>query len=269
MIKAVRKCFPKDNRFEFTVTLEGKFMRKKIILGWLLIFISTNTFAEIVKVAVEPFPPLIVDDKSGYTIELLRKVEAISDIEFKITVVPWVRAKRMLKTGVYDMIAHSAPQAEGEDFYTYAEELNWKKEVCSDIYSMKQGNIDNFKNILVGVPRGGEDAAHELAGIPFKNIWSGDLENLFKMLEKGRIDAFWYERGSSMSTIKQLKLNGIFYKKLPEESLFAGIAVQKNEKGLALKEKLDKLIEAVDHDSIFREYDTFLKMPNTGVLKNE
>jgi len=239
----------------------------KIIYGlFLLTLVYANTFAQTVQVAVEPFPPLIIDRDSGYTIELLKKIETISDLKFEITVVPWIRAKDLLKHGVYDMIAHSAPQAEGEDFYTYAEELIWKKEVCSDIYVTKQEKLQHLNDILVGVPRGGENAAHELAGIPLKNIWAGDLENLFKMLQKGRIEAFWYERGSSMSTIEKLKLTDIFYKKLPEEPVFAGIAVRKDEEGLRLKEKLDKLLETVDYDSIFHDYDAFLKMPNTGVL---
>jgi polar amino acid transport system substrate-binding protein len=212
---------------------------------------------------------LIIDNDKGYTIELLKKIESISDLKFEITIVPWIRARKMLKIGVYDMIAHSAPGAEGEEFYTYADELDWKQEVYSDIYTLKRENLNNFKNILVGVPRGGENAAHELAGIPLKNIWSGNLENLFKMLVKGRIDAFWYERGSSMSTIRKLKLDNVFYEKLPKNSPFAGIAVQKNEAGLALKEKLDKLIEKVDYDSIFHDYDLFLKMPDSGVLKSE
>lgn len=68
------------------------------------------------------------------------------------------------------------------------------------------------------------------------------------MLKIGRIDAFIFERASSMETLKKLKIEGVSYKAL--EVIGASFGTRKDAQGNALKEKLDKAIKTIDVKNI-------------------
>ncbi|OQX28387.1 MAG: hypothetical protein BWK80_00425 [Desulfobacteraceae bacterium IS3] len=68
-----------------------------IITGLSVLILSQPCSAQTVKTGVEPFPPLIVDKNTGYTIDLLKAIEAVSDLKFDIRIMSYTRAKYDLK----------------------------------------------------------------------------------------------------------------------------------------------------------------------------
>lgn len=240
----------------------------KISLFLLAVIISAfSAYAETVKVGFEPFPPLIVDENNGYTIKLLKAIEKSTDLKFTITIMPYNRAKKELSEGSIDLIGHTPYQQEAKEFYNYAQETIFTIDSQTDLYVIDENKLKDISKLKIGIPRGNEDFASEVLGVPKENFYLGAIDNLLPMLKAGRIDAFWFERASTMETIKKLKLTNIFYMALPSTPIAAGLAVKKDAKGTALKTKLDKALSDVDYKKILKDYNTYLKLPAKGIVK--
>lgn len=234
-----------------------------------IIFFTPILSAETIIVGMEPFPPLIVDKNTGYTIDLLKEIESISDLKFTIDIMPYIRAKKSLESGRVDIIAHTPYKAETKDFYNYAQELDFEIETINDFYVTDEAKLKDISKLKIGIPRGNEEFASEFLGIPVANFYLGTTENLLKMLNAGRIDAFWFERASTMLTLKKLQLDNIHYMKFPKEYFAAGIAVKKDNRGTELKKKIDSLINQIDLKRIFKDYSRYLDMPDKGVISSK
>lgn len=248
------------------------FQRKR--RSWIKLVIITVCFfmfplwacAETVKVGLEPMPPLINKDGTGYTVELFQAIEAISDIQFDIKVMVYTRAKLELKSGRIDLIAHTPYQLETVDFYEYAQDIDWYIETRADLYTHDKENFKNIEHLTIGIPRGNKEFVSQLLGISVANFYEGTLTNLLQMLERKRIDAFWFERASTMTTIQALHIEPVYYIRMPQDMISAGIAVRKDQRGARLKNKLDTLIKHIDHKRIFQKYLLYLKLPDTGIV---
>lgn len=59
--------------------------RITMIVFIIIQFFVTSVFAETIKVSVEPFPPLINEDKTGASITLLKEIEKVTDLKFDIS----------------------------------------------------------------------------------------------------------------------------------------------------------------------------------------
>lgn len=244
-------------------------MRKRFtisIVCFLSIFSISNLFAETIDVGLEPFPPLIVDENSGYTVDILKEIESISDLKFNIKIMPYIRAKRMLNKGQIDLMAHTPFGAETKDFYGYAQELPFKIPTRNAIFSMNSDHFNEITKKKIGVPRGNEAFLSEMTGIPIENFYLGEIENLLKMLNAGRIDLFWFEFGATMSTIKSLNIQNVHYLEYPEQQINAGLAVRKDEKGNKLKNELTHLLEKIDQKRILKDYLIYLDLPPKGIV---
>jgi polar amino acid transport system substrate-binding protein len=222
------------------------------------------TARETITVGLEPFPPFIVDAETGYTITLLRRLEAASDLTFHIRMLSYSRAKSELKNGKTDLIAHTPHGLETDAFYAFAQELDWRVETRTDLYAMEPDRLTRLADRTIGIPRGNEEFFSELSGIPMKNLYPGNLENLLKMLEAGRIDAFWFERAATMTQLKGLQMDGVYYRQMPEMPVSAGIAVARTPAGTRLKETLDALLEDTPHADIFAPYRSYMELPPEG-----
>jgi len=225
------------------------------------------SYSEIIKVGLEPFPPLINKDKSGYSIDLLREIEKVSDFKFKIAIMPYNRAKKLLKEGRVSLIGHTPYRNEVKEFYDYAKDLNWSIPAIVDLYSLKKISIKNYKKIKrIGVPRGNKEFFSELFKIPLENFIEGSLENLVAMLKRGRLNAVLFERAAIMSTIKKQKLSKIHYLKI--DTLEASFAVRIDTKGKKLIQKLNKILKKVGNSKVYKKYYTeYLKLPTSGIVK--
>ncbi len=236
-----------------------------VAIGSVLIF--QNTWAEEIRVSLEPLPPLIVDDKTGLTIQLLKEVEKISDLKFVINIMPYNRAKKELKKGKTVLMGHTPHKQEAKEFYEYGQELNWSVPTKIDVCAIKKENVNlNMYKTLpkIGTPRGNKEFLSGLLGIPFEQFHEGKLENLLKMLEKGRIDALLFERASTHTSIKNAKLEGVYYTEVMDVA--AALAVQKTEQGSSLMKKLDDLIIKTNQTKIFKDYLKFMNLPKHGVV---
>ncbi len=102
-------------------------MSKKSFFIFVLFFFLWVSLihAENILVGLEPFPPLITEDKKGLSVELLRAVEKISDLRFKIKIMRYDLAKFRLKKGKRHLIGHTPYKVEVKEFYEYAQELDW------------------------------------------------------------------------------------------------------------------------------------------------
>ncbi len=222
-------------------------------------------WAEDIEVGLEPLPPLIVNKTTGLSIKLLKEAEKISDLRFKITMMPYNRAKNDLKGGSISMMGHTPKGQEEKEFYTYAHELDWSVPTVIDLYTITKGHLakDMYKKIpKIGTPRGNKEFLAELLGIPLKHFYEGELNSLLKMMKGGRVDAILFERASTQSTIKELKLSGIMYKKLVDVA--AGFGLQKTPEGTRLKIKIDKILSKVNKDKIFKDYLNYMSLPPQG-----
>ncbi len=239
-----------------------------VLLGILVNLCFQPIYAEEITVGFERFPPLISDGKVGFTIDMLRSIENISDLKFTITIMTYSRAKAMLKSGKIDLMGHTPYKQENQVFYTYAKELNWSIDTKSDLYATTKTklNPENIRKKRLGVPFGNKEFHSEITGIPLEKFKEGLLENLLKMLKHGRLDAVTFERASTMSTIKKLKIPSVYYKQFPSIIVPAGLAVREDQKGSQLKKKLDILIRQVDQQQIFKDYLTFIKLPDSGIV---
>lgn len=240
---------------------------KLIVLFSIFSLFSPFAFAEDVSVGLEPFPPLIIDESQGYTIQLLKEVEKVSDLKFDIKIMPYNRAKLQLKNGDIELMGHTPKDQETKDFYNYAQELDWSIPDIVDIYAVDQKNLaDNVYKGLpkIGTPKGNAEFLSEILEVPLKNFYTANLDNLAKMLETGRIDAIMFERASTQSTITKNKISGIHYRKL--FVVDASLGVSKSAAGTSLKKKLDAAIKKVDQKSLFKDYMKYLNLPDEGVV---
>ncbi|MEE4356517.1 MAG: transporter substrate-binding domain-containing protein [Desulfococcaceae bacterium] len=242
--------------------------RKHVILFVLLVFLTDpSVSAEEIRVGLEPLPPLITDEKRGYTIDLLKEIEKNSGFTFRIIIMNYIRAKKMLKENKLDMIGHVPCGLETEEFYGYAQELKWNVKTPADLYVMDKNKLNDIKNLKIGIPSGNEDFAAEILGVSKEHFYPGKLENLPKMLQIGRIDAFWFERASTMTTLEKLKISQVYYKQIPAHAVLSGFAVRKDEKGTERKEKLDALMQKANPERIFKAYLKYADMPEQGVFE--
>ncbi|WP_428243454.1 substrate-binding periplasmic protein [Gynuella sp.] len=243
----------------------------KNILLTLVVFVFfsfQNTYAETVKVMLEPFPPLITEDGNGLSVDFLREIEKLSDLKFEIVIVNYARAKNELKTGNVDLIGHTPYEMEVPEFYTYAQELNWSINSPADVYSLDAAKIseDNFKTLKrIGTPKGNEGFFSDIFGIPVGQFVGGNsVESLVKMLESGRIDALLFERASVMNTLQLQGVHGIYYRGVLDIPI--GFAVPKNAKGDQLKAKLESLFKQVDQDKVYEPGNKYWSLPDEGEI---
>jgi polar amino acid transport system substrate-binding protein len=235
----------------------------------LIVFIAALTsqfcLAQEVMVGLEPLPPLIKQDATGYTVTLLKKIEEVSDLKFNIRIKPYVRIKDELKNDSLDLIGHTPYQHETPDFYQYAQDLDWNITAMTDLYATSEAKLDLANAQKIGTPRGNAEFYSETLGIPITRFTSsGDIDSLLKMLKDGRIDVFVFERASTMGAIKNLNLKNIFYKKIID--IPATLSLRKDPAGDALKAKIDDLIKKVNYTEIFKDYNRYVELPAQGVV---
>ncbi|OHD06466.1 MAG: hypothetical protein A2086_01815 [Spirochaetes bacterium GWD1_27_9] len=239
---------------------------KKITIFIMLTFILTViTAQQTVSVGVEPFPPMINEDGTGFTIDLLHEIEKVSDFKFDIKIYPYNRAKIELSLGTLDLIGHTPYKVETEEFYQYAQEIDWNIPTITDIYVKNKNNLNKIDKLKkIGIPRGNKEFASSVTGIKIEQFYEGEINSLLKMLSTGRIDAFWFERVSSMTTLKKLGITDIYFKQLPTQKISIGLAVKKDDKGDKLRKKLEDSLKKIDQNKVFAAYYEYANLPEIG-----
>jgi polar amino acid transport system substrate-binding protein len=240
-------------------------------LAWYFcIFINgfgITCMAQNVTVGMEPFPPFITARATGYSVDMLRAIEKISELKFDIKLMTYARAKRELEFNQIDIVGHTPKNLETATFYQYAQELDWHVSTKSDLFSFdkKYFNVDDLQRGRIGTTLGNADFFSEQTGIPrSKFIETSSLSQLVSLLLTRRIDVLIFERVSVMSSLQANNAGKVYYQTIGEVP--ASIAVSKNEEGDRLKQKLDHLIKQLDQEKIFSGYLKYSRLPDAGTV---
>jgi len=239
--------------------------------GMYVLFLHSAN-AQTIKVGLEPFPPLITQDKKGVFIDMLSAIENISDLKFDISMMNYARAKKELQGGRVDLIGLTPYHIETKAFYQYAQDLDWSILFFVDIYAKNKLNLhpDTFNKLkLIGTPRGNENFFSARYKIPVQAFHGGEIESSLKMLDKNRIELFMFERVSTMTSIRSIGIEKVYYRNI--DRFPAGFSVSNNPKGNKLKQKLDSLFKQVAKQAEFQKYFTEFnhhwQLPDEGLLK--
>lgn len=254
----------------------GSYMQRRstffsLVFNSLLISFSTLSYSEQISVGLEPFPPLVNEDGSGMVVDMLTTLSTGKNLAFDFRVMTYARAKKDLAHNNLNLIGLTPYQLETDEFYQFAAELNWHINTHVDFYALDQDffNVDALHDGSIGTPIGNAEFFAEIIDVPVeKFVEVSNLEQLVKMLERGRLKVILFERVSTMSTIKALNIDKIYYKKMG--TVPASLAVANTTKGLKLKNKLDKILANVENETFFNgfiHYDS-TNVPD-GVINSE
>lgn len=233
--------------------------------GILINGFSFSCLAERINVAMEPFPPFVNAQGTGLTIDMLHAIEKISDLEFNIEIMTYARAKHQLKHQRIEIAGHTPKNLETAEFYLYAQELNWKIDTSSDIFTFERKFLDLsiLQKGRIGTTIGNADFLASQMKIPRDMfIQTATLRQLVDMLVKRRIDVLVFERVSVMTLLQEKKVQGVYYQTIGK--IPASIAVYRDSQGVKLKEKLDELIKQLPLETIFSGYFQYSNLPESG-----
>ncbi len=218
----------------------------------------------VLRVGLEPFPPLIREDGSGYSIEWLEAVADRAGFKLQVSTMPYSRAKLLLSAGDLDLIAHTPHGLETGNFYEYAKELEHTVPTRMDAFSLDEPVLpkNSESTYVIGTPFGNADFLHELLPEGNFRIIEGALPNLVSMMLAGRIDAVAFERIAVVSEMRKQTDRLIHYRKV--EDIDAGFAIRRDDTHLL--ESLNQASTELDDTSIYQDYSNQLQWPDTGIL---
>jgi polar amino acid transport system substrate-binding protein len=228
---------------------------------------ASPLIAKSINVGFEPFPPMVTENGQGHVITMLRAIEKISDFKFNIKIMTYARAKQALKNHQLDLIGLTPQHLETENFYHYAQDIDWNIAAHVDIFSLKDSQFDitNTPDASIGTLIGNADFFSILLDIPRdKFVEVTNLEQLVKMLSIGRLEKAAFERVAMMSTIKRLNIKNIHYQKFG--IIPASMAVSNTPNGNALKSQLDALIKKANISTDDEHKNVYQDLPNQGIV---
>ena len=242
-------------------------MKSAYCLFTLLLYVSLDTRAQDIHIGIEPFPPILTENKEGYAIDMFKAIESISDLKFHFHVMNYARAKIELKKNNLDMIGLTPKGYETADFYQYAEDLHWSVTAKVDLFSQdkKYFNTQALPAQSIGTLRGNADFFSELLHIPRdKFIEISSLPQLIQMLERKRLNVITFERAATMLTLEDFDVTNVYYKKVAE--IPASFAVRKNESGKKLKAKIDSFLSKIKSSHYFTDYFQYQNLADSGII---
>lgn len=228
------------------------------------------SYAEEINVGFEPFPPLVNEDGSGLVIDMLNAVSVDKNLQFNFNIMTYGRAKKDLNDNRLGLIGLTPYQLETDEFYEYAAELDWHINTHVDFFSLNKDffNIAQLPNGSIGTLIGNAEFFADIINVPvIKFVEVSSLEQLVKMLALGRLNVILFERVSTMITIRTLKVENIFYKKMG--IVPASLAVANTKNGLKLKVQLDNLLSNVENSDFFSPFINYTSMDDAGKVDIE
>ncbi len=240
---------------------------RRTLLSMFLVLTAAFAFSEPITAMLEPMPPLINEDGTGMTVDLLKAVAASAGFTLTVKIATYTRAKAELMAGSIQIMGHTPYKLEEPAFYDYAQEPQWYIDTFSDIYVLKPENAEKPKwnSLKIGTPRGNKEFMASISGVPETAFFEDQLDNLVNMLAAGRIDAIMFERSSTMSTILKLGKKNIYYNTVSKVPASLGFA--KTAAGTDLMKRLDAAIKNYNSKPIFAKFTVFTSLPEKGIVK--
>jgi len=244
-------------------------MKLAYVIFALLFCLVKGVNAQDIHIGVEPFPPIITEDGTGYAMDMFKAIEAISELKFHFHVMNYARAKKELKNGTLDIIGLTPKGYEAAEFYQYAEDLQWSIPAKVDLFTLSTEhlNIKTLPEHSIGTLRGNANFFSELLDIPRnKFIEVSSLPQLVQMLDRQRLNVITFERAATMSTLNKFNVTDVYYQNVAD--IPASFAVQNNKSGKKLKEKVDSLLRLIKSNHYFTSYFRYQNLPDNGIVIN-
>ena len=176
---------------------------------------STNS-SETISVAAIDWCPQICPDKpkAGYVMDLVKRVFNNSGYKLEVTIYPWSRAIRMVRTGQADALLSPA-KAEAPDLIYPAEPVGLQR-MC--FFTPKKSNwlftdVESLKGMTVGLAADTsiEELNDYIKANPSQFQYQPYLSRYIKQstgkLDKGRIDTFLFTYATTMYEMEQLGIS--------------------------------------------------------------
>jgi polar amino acid transport system substrate-binding protein len=234
-------------------------------LAIIFITYSQLSYSKEIDVGFEPFPPLINEDGSGLVVDMLNTLAASKNLHFNFHIMTYGRAKKDLQSELLKLIGLTPYRLETQEFYQYGVELNWHIDTQVDFFSLNKDyfNIEQLPDGSIGTLIGNAAFFSEIINVPvIKFVEVSSLEQLVKMLALGRLSVILFERVSTMSTIKTLSIEHIYYKKMG--IVPASLAVSNTTEGNILKKQLDSVLLNLDNQEFFSDFINYTSMSDSG-----
>lgn len=245
-------------------------------LGWMKIlallvtalFTGGATLAAdkpVLTVALEPFPPLIKEDRTGYSVEWLQAVAHEAGMELRIRIMPYSRAKVALMTKLVDLVGHTPYKLETDGFYDFAIELDHRVPTKLDAFALTPSELDFEAGWmeLIGTPFGNSAFIADLTGVTRDRFVEGSLTRIVNMMLAGRIHTVVFERMSVVTQLRHQATQPVYYRLVKQ--IDAGFAVRRDNE--ALLKRLNAAAERVDTKEIYKPYINLLDWPDRGMVE--
>jgi polar amino acid transport system substrate-binding protein len=174
----------------------------------LAILLSMQVFADTVRLSNDPWPPYVVSDTDGLSVEIIRK--AFNDQEFNVEVKlePWKRAYLNVLQGKTDvlMAAWKTPKREADLLFSdpyYINELVFIKR-RDDPFTYQ--SLEDLSGLSVGVVAGYGYNTDFLSTTHFNRIETNNLTQNLRKLLASRIDLSVADRLVSIRVMDNSKL---------------------------------------------------------------
>lgn len=239
----------------------------RFLLAGLLIFLTTSSYAQettpTLQAGLEPAPPLITDQNTGYSVEWLKEVAEAAGFDLTIQIMPYSRAKSALMTGQVDIIGHTPHGLETDAFYTFASELDYSVMVSLDAVSVNEEDIQQHKldSVYVGTPFGNASFISELLNLTEDRFVEGTLPNVVNMMLARRINTVVFERAAILSQVQKHQAS-VYYRQVKQIS--AGFAIRSDNPGLLAR--LNDAALQIDSQAIYEDYFEKFDWPDEGFI---
>lgn len=151
--------------------------------------------------------------KKGIDVEIVKEIEKRLGVKINIQFFPWKRCLHMLQEGEIDLIARFSKTADREKFSYYIKPPYTKDAIVFYVKTDSDITINSYEELsgkTIGLLRGNAyaqkfDSDTELLKEPVDS-----KEQLFKMLESGRVDVVAIYEISSLYYLSSNGLNNLF-----------------------------------------------------------
>lgn len=218
----------------------------------------------VLTVGLELFPPLIEENRTGYSVEWLQAVADEAGMELRVRIMPYSRAKIALMTSQVDLIGHTPYGLETDRFYDYAVELDHRVPTKMDAFALSPDDLDFEAGYmeLIGTPFGNSAFIADLTGVTRDRFVEASLTRIVNMMLAGRVHTVIFERMSVVTQLRYQANQPVYYRLVKE--IDAGFAARRDNE--ALVKRLNAAAKRVDAEAIYKPYANLLEWPDNGTI---
>lgn len=200
-------------------------IRRAFVCFAIALFASATAGSEprVVELVCDPWPPYVMGEMGGEAtvgagVDVMRAIfDRLNNVELYIGLMPWKRALREVERGNKDGIAILLKTPEREEYMLYSDVVFTSHNAVWFTESGFPNGFDwrdyaDLQRYKIGVIRGhsyGGDLDQIIAAKTFRVTQLSSAEQLFAMLDKGRIDLAIADRLVGGALIKQYARQGM------------------------------------------------------------